>query len=165
VDKQVYYFAYGSNLSTKRLTKRLPTAKCVGVAELMGYSLTFAMLSTDGSAKCDIQSDPSNEAMVLGVIYQLSEQELSQLDSIEGARYDRIAMSVQLKNGQSTMAFCYIANTHHTGVLPFCWYKQHVLNGANEHDFPKEYVNLIDMQLCTQDLDLGREQRELEIYK
>ncbi|KZN53185.1 hypothetical protein N474_21925 [Pseudoalteromonas luteoviolacea CPMOR-2] len=165
MSKPVYYFAYGSNLSTKRLFSRLPQAQHVGVAELFGHVLTFAMLSKDGSAKCDIKPEASDFGKVLGVIYQLSETELSQLDCIEGERYDRVAKQVKLQSGQQITAYCYIANTFHSGEAPFSWYKQHVLYGAKEHNFPCNYINHIKNQTSTQDPDIRREKRELEIYK
>ncbi|KZX01873.1 hypothetical protein JL49_03290 [Pseudoalteromonas luteoviolacea] len=160
-----YYFAYGSNLSTRRLFIRLPHAQCRGVAELKGHELTFNMLSKDGSAKCDITCTEAVSNRVLGVIYTLSSEELSTLDSIEGARYDRVSKQVRLLNGEFLEAYCYIANTFHTDQLPFSWYKQHVLIGAREHCFPSSYIDTINHQTSMQDPDVKREQLELEIYK
>ncbi|KZN68579.1 gamma-glutamylcyclotransferase family protein [Pseudoalteromonas luteoviolacea] len=160
-----YYFAYGSNLSSKRLFKRLPHAQCLGVAELKGHELTFNMLSKDGSAKCDITRTEAEFSRVLGVIYTLSSEELSTLDLIEGTRYNRVSKLVRLVNGEVLEAHCYIANTFHTDRLPFSWYKQHVLNGAREHCFPSSYIDTINHQTSMQDPDVKREQLELEIYK
>ncbi|OCQ20095.1 hypothetical protein A7985_16785 [Pseudoalteromonas luteoviolacea] len=160
-----HYFAYGSNVSTKRLLKRLPHAQCQGIAELIGYELTFNMLSTDGSAKCDIACTETTANSVFGVVYTLSKEELSILDSIEGVRYDRASKPVRLKSGEVITAHCYIANTFDPEQLPFSWYKQHVLNGAREHDFPHSYIEKIDAQASTQDPDIEREKLELEIYK
>ena len=49
-----YYFSFGSNMSAHRIKARLPNAKRVGVAKLVGYQLAFDMLSLDGSGKCTI---------------------------------------------------------------------------------------------------------------
>ena len=76
----VYNFSFGSNMSSSRLLARLPEAKRVGTAVLKGYELTFDMVSTDGSAKCSIRQTDEPEALVYGVVYQLSLAEKAILD-------------------------------------------------------------------------------------
>ena len=86
-------FSFGSNMSTARLLARLPNAQFITTATLKGYQLNFAMLSSDGSAKCSIAKSKKNEE-VFGVVYALDDQELSLLDDIEGPRYDRTPVTV-----------------------------------------------------------------------
>ncbi len=48
------YFAYGSNMSVRRLVARLPSASVVTTGFVTGYKLVFDKLSKkDGSGKCD----------------------------------------------------------------------------------------------------------------
>jgi hypothetical protein len=47
------YFAYGSNMSLRRLRTRVPSAVKLGNATLFGHQLKFHKRSQDGSAKCD----------------------------------------------------------------------------------------------------------------
>src|SRR5260221_8132435 len=80
------YFAYGSNMLTRRLTahNRAPSAVATGTAFAEGYRLTFDKVSTDGSGKCDIEGtgDPTNR--VYGVLFQIASADAARLDEAEG---------------------------------------------------------------------------------
>ncbi|MBD1580802.1 gamma-glutamylcyclotransferase family protein [Pseudoalteromonas sp. S16_S37] len=158
-------FAFGSNMSTKRLFARLPQAQCLGVAKLYGHQLTFNMLSTDGSAKCTIDATHRNDDLVMGVLYALNDNEINQLDIIEGERYDRVTLDVEALEHGPMQAHCYIANTFIDTHLPFDWYVQHVLHGALEHGFPAEYIKHIEAQRHITDHDVERAQREWQLYQ
>ncbi|CAM4037807.1 gamma-glutamylcyclotransferase family protein [Pseudoalteromonas byunsanensis] len=157
-------FAFGSNLSTKRLFARLPEAHCLGVAKLYQHKLTFNMLSTDGSAKCTIEPTSCKDDVVIGVLYALDDEELAMLDAIEGERYDRVSVEVEAHRHGLIEAYCYIANTFIDDHLPFDWYVQHVLSGALEHAFPTEYVSLIKSQPHITDHHGERAQREWQLH-
>ncbi|MBQ4861187.1 gamma-glutamylcyclotransferase [Pseudoalteromonas sp. MMG013] len=160
-----YNFAFGSNMSSKRLLARLPQAKKVGVAQLYGFELNFSMLSTDGSAKCNIHRTHSEHNVVFGVLYALNAQEQLLLDNIEGTRYDRTEILVELISGEKVSAYCYIANTFIADQLPFDWYVQHVYAGALEHGFPISYLECIQQQRTVVDVQKCRSENELSIYK
>ncbi len=49
----VVYLAYGSNMSTARLRKRMPSCKPLGIATLPGHALRFHKRSMDKSGKCN----------------------------------------------------------------------------------------------------------------
>ena len=52
---QIVYFAYGSNMSQRRLQARVPSATFLGIGILLGHALAFHKISKkDGSGKCDI---------------------------------------------------------------------------------------------------------------
>jgi hypothetical protein len=160
-----YNFAFGSNMSSKRFLARLPLAKQVGVAKLPGFELTFSMLSTDGSAKCNIHKTHNMQDEVFGIVYALDEEQQALLDKIEGTRYDRSQVSVQLDSGEYVSAYCYIANTLVTEQLPFDWYVYHVYIGALEHHFPTSYLSRIKGQASVIDQNVGRKEAELSLYK
>ncbi|BBN80672.1 hypothetical protein PA25_06570 [Pseudoalteromonas sp. A25] len=158
-------FAFGSNMSTKRLFARLPQAQCLGVAKLYRHQLSFNMLSTDGSAKCTIEATNRDEDIVMGVLYALNEHEINQLDNIEGPRYNRTKLEVEAIEHGPMHAHCYIANTFIDDHLPFDWYVQHVLHGAKEHRFPTDYVRQIESQQHVTDHDVSRAEREWQLYQ
>ncbi|MDK1289477.1 gamma-glutamylcyclotransferase family protein [Pseudoalteromonas umbrosa] len=162
--EEYLYFAYGSNLSSLRLKQRLPLVKLKGIATLKGYKLTFNMLSTDGSAKCNIIKSPE-ESMVYGAVYVLNHEQISHLDDIEGARYDRVQFDVLIGNDDYVSVHCYVANTFVNKELPFDWYKHHVFVGAQEHGFPIDYIEMIKTQKSTADADKKKQALELNIYK
>ena len=139
----LYNFSFGSNMSSNRLSARLPNAKRVGTAILKGYELTFDMLFSDGSGKCSIQKTDKADALVYGVVYEVNADEKLILDEIEGPGYDCVDITVELLNGQTIDTHCYIANTHDEDVLPYDWYVKHVHRGALEAGVPKAYSDAI----------------------
>ena len=58
----IFYFSYGSNMSTERIHINCPSARFVGAGVLHGYRLAFTMWGTRwrGSA-ADIIKDEENE--------------------------------------------------------------------------------------------------------
>ena len=48
------YFAYGSNMFTYRLEKRIGKVKVIGVAKLEQYIFEYSKESKDGSLKANI---------------------------------------------------------------------------------------------------------------
>lgn len=161
--KEYLYFAYGSNLSSLRLKARLPHVRLVASAVLHGYRLTFDMLSTDGSAKCNIVKG-TPEDTVYGAVYTLTQLEMGQLDAIEGARYERVELDVTMQNASTAAVSCYVANTFISDELPFDWYLNHVLVGAQEQGFPEFYIEHIRAQKSTKDANKDKQASELNIY-
>lgn len=165
MSKKHINFAYGSNMSTSRLFARLPNAELLGVGTLHAYQLTFDMLSTDGSAKCNIVPAKQREVFVHGVLYALDDEELARLDEIEGERYDREAVEIVRPCGEILIAQSYIANTFIDTHLPFDWYVEHVLKGAQEHQFNSDYITQISAQTSQSDSNIERAAREWAIHK
>ncbi|RMD60293.1 MAG: gamma-glutamylcyclotransferase, partial [Planctomycetota bacterium] len=60
------YFAYGSNMSTPRLRRRVSRAVPVATARLPGCRLAFHKLGADGSGKCDACPAGRAEEVVWG---------------------------------------------------------------------------------------------------
>jgi len=125
----VYNFSFGSNMSSSRLLARLPNARRIGTATLLGYELSFDMVSSDGSGKGNIRASDDENALVYGVVYQLNEDEKAILDAIVGPRYDCVDLHVMLLDGQELAAHCYIANMTDANILPFDWSMPHVDRG------------------------------------
>ena len=80
------YFAYGSNMLTRRLkaTDRAPSATLLGIGYVEGRRLTFDKVSKDGSGKCDAESTGENTDRVYGVIFEIASTEKAALDKAEG---------------------------------------------------------------------------------
>jgi gamma-glutamylcyclotransferase (GGCT)/AIG2-like uncharacterized protein YtfP len=164
----MYYFAYGSNMSLSRLRRRVPSAQRVSVASLSRHRLRFHKVSwLDGSAKCDAQSTGLLQDLVWGVVYQIEPEERELLDQAEGVGqgYDRCWVEVRLCNYEPCRAFIYQATRIDDTLLPFTWYKQHVVLGARENGLPDDYVNLIEAVQAVADRDLERHRRETMIYQ
>jgi gamma-glutamylcyclotransferase (GGCT)/AIG2-like uncharacterized protein YtfP len=139
------YFAYGSNMSSKRLRAagRVPAAKALGSAVLRDYALRWHKVSKDGSGKCDVVAAPGE--VVHGVLFRIPAQELGRLDGVEGCGYgyERCDLMVEHR-GQSVRAFAYQATNTDPTLQPFDCYKAHVLRGAIEFGLPTEYQRMIE---------------------
>lgn len=70
-----YYFAYGMNTNSRQMSHRCSGARSLGPAYLHGYRLVFRL-------HADIEMDECSS--VTGVLWQIDEEHLNQLDFIEG---------------------------------------------------------------------------------
>jgi gamma-glutamylcyclotransferase (GGCT)/AIG2-like uncharacterized protein YtfP len=165
-EDHVFYFAYGSNMSERRLQDRVSSAQKHQLAKLKGYQLRFHKRSlVDGSAKCDAFYTGNNNDLVWGVVFRLPSDALSTLDRIEGEGYDRVSLEVETEEGERLQVISYLANCIDATLLPFDWYKQHVLTGAREADLPVEYIAQIEAIAVQTDPDQDRSKKERSIYR
>jgi gamma-glutamylcyclotransferase len=140
------YFAYGSNMSSRRLKERVPTARAIGIGFVEGRRLAFHKLGVDGSGKCDIpeSDDPSNR--VYGVLYEILESDWMSLDRAEGegTHYHRVRMMVSRPNQSGVEAYVYVADPGQirADLKPTAEYRQHVLDGVREHSVPVNWHDL-----------------------
>jgi cation transport regulator ChaC len=121
------YFAYGSNMSPRRLLSRVPSAKVIGTAVLLGHRLEFHKVSSkDGSGKCDVV--PSKSDKVFGVLCELKPEEKKTLDELEGLNngYDEKRVDVELESGVIVSAITYYATNTNPQLRPYTWYTRHV---------------------------------------
>ena len=81
-----HYFAYGSNMLTRRLKapERAPSAEFVDTGYIARRRLTFDKLSRDDSGKCDAEETGNESDRVYGVIFEISYKEKPDLDRVEG---------------------------------------------------------------------------------
>ncbi|MEX0730393.1 MAG: gamma-glutamylcyclotransferase family protein [Aquisalimonadaceae bacterium] len=145
--RELYYFAYGSNMHPARLRERTPSCRRIGVARLPGHVLRFHHLSvSDGSGKCNVVETGHPDDVVYGVVYGIPPAERRALDAAEnlGVGYRIRHMTVQMGEGQRRV-FCYIAvdGTINDQSRPYCWYRDIVLHGARQHAFPEAYLAAI----------------------
>ena len=163
---KVNYFAFGSNLSSPRLLERIPLASKHCVAILHQHRLRWHKSGKDRSGKCDIEFTGSTADHVYGVVYLMTHDEKLELDIYEGAGigYERRQICVTALHGASIDAFTYYALEIDHLLQPYHWYKEHVVRGALEHDFPQHYVEHIQAIPSIDDHDDERHHRELSIY-
>ncbi|MHB1117926.1 MAG: gamma-glutamylcyclotransferase family protein [Minisyncoccota bacterium] len=138
----MYYFAYGSNMLRKRIEDRVGTVADLGMGVLGKYKIKFNKQGKDGSGKTNIV--PDSDSRVLGVVYELSEEQLGILDGKE-VGYKREPLPIEI-NGKFADIEVYIAlaNTINDNLLPTMEYLTHLINGAKEHGFPSEYVRFLE---------------------
>lgn len=158
------YFAYGSNMSHKRLQARTPSVRPIGRALLSGYRLVFDKASKDGSGKADCQKEDGFS--VWGGLYAIATVERANLDRAEGlgSGYDESRVNIRVGDGSTVSALTYLATEKDASLRPYTWYMKHVLIGAKDFSLPGGYVAEIQAVDVVKDSDLAREERELSIY-
>ncbi len=138
------YFAYGSNMLSRRLKAkgRAPSAVPVATGYVHSRRLTFDKVSRDGSGKCDIEITDSSTDRVYGVVFAISSAEKSSLDRAEGLDegYKEEQVQVVTPDGETYKATAYVATKKEPTLRPYDWYKALVLAGATEHKLPIEYI-------------------------
>ena len=139
----MYYFAYGSNMLTRRMRARVPSARVVAVARLPEYRIDFRKQGADGSMKCDLVPDEIETAW--GVVYQIDPGERGALDAAEGEGYRPVEEIAMRADGAAPLTvFTYRARDEWIGWgKPFDWYRDLVVAGAREHDLPAPYAEAL----------------------
>lgn len=89
---RLLYFAYGSNMLTRRLARRVEGVRVVGPAWLPGYRLGFHKRGMDGSGKAVVAPAGEGDG-VHGVLFELPTAARGILDRVEGG-YRRCAVEV-----------------------------------------------------------------------
>lgn len=130
------YFAYGSNMSSARLRRRVGEVDIVGIGTLHGYVHRFDKRGADGSAKGNIVVAPGQR--VLGVLYRIDVRQLETLSVYEGG-YRRVELRVHHHAGEvDAVSFAAIAPV--AGLAPAADYLRHYRRGLREHGMPDAYV-------------------------
>jgi hypothetical protein len=162
----IYYFAYGSNMASERLLARIPGARKVCNAVLPDHRLRFRKSDSGKSGKCDIEVTGNRLDRVHGVVYQIPDQDKAILDQYEGlgVGYNDKLVELNSENKQVLSAFTYYALLIDEAMIPYHWYKGHVLHGAIEHQLPADYISIIEAVPSKKDPDTARSVHELAIY-
>lgn len=139
------YFAYGSNMSTSQFELRCPSARIVGKGYLKGYKLSFTYFSSGWQGGvADIVPDCDCE--VWGVVYELSQEDLENLDFYEGfpKAYTRFQTEVTTPSGRILEPWVYAVVEKNAFVPPTKEYLRIIKKAATHYEFPKEYLLYLD---------------------
>lgn len=141
------YFAYGSNMSSKRLHKRCSSAIVEQTAKLSKYRLFFHKKSIDGTGKADVIWTGDNNDAVYGVIFHIAKKDIRALDAAEGEgkHYERVTRKVQGVDGRRRTVQMYIAKiiSFDEMLHPSKQYLSYLIQGAKEHCLPKAYIQCL----------------------
>ena len=161
-------FAYGSNMSSRRLTapERAPSATRVTVGYVPGRRLTFDKFSTrDRSGKCDCEATGDPTDRVYGVVYRIAMSERAALDEAEGLHHGyRDEILTVIAEYATHRALAYVATDKRPGLPIFDWYVEHVLAGAAENGLPSGYVEAMRQITTVVDENRGRAAKERALY-
>lgn len=143
------YFAYGSNLCWRQFKERCKDSKFVCRACLLDFCLAFTRYSsTHFGGVADIRHEPGEH--VWGVVYEISEDDLKELNRWEGYRgpgkdnaYNQIRVTV-LKEGAveepiSNILTYQVGKPAENHIQPAPDYLQLILEGAEHWHLPLDY--------------------------
>lgn len=139
---KILYFAYGSNLSHEQMKQRCPESKFIGRAILKNYKLIY-----DGygphrhGAVANIL--PQVGELVWGGLFELSQNDLNNLDKFEGYPniYNRKEVSVENdRNDIIEKVFIYYKKSEAQGI-PSQEYQDIIVKGAEECGLPQDYID------------------------
>jgi hypothetical protein len=143
------YFAYGSNMDPAQMRQRCPSARFVAVAKLPDHRLVFSRYARDrGCGTCDGVPEPGKD--IWGVVFDISEAELSRMDESEGFRpgrpikgnsYVREQREVYRdgNQGEPLLVWLYFAIRQPNPPPPNAAYKRQLVEGARHWALPAEY--------------------------
>ncbi|XP_018553573.1 gamma-glutamylcyclotransferase a [Lates calcarifer] len=143
------YFAFGSNLLKERLQLANPSATFCSTGRLKDYELNFGLWEqhVDNAwhgGVATIESSPGAE--VWGVIWTLSNENLTSLDNQEGVSegiYSPLEVSVETDKGVMRCRTYQMNNFH--ACPPSPQYKQVVCLGAQQNGLPADYLKRLDV--------------------
>ena len=136
----MYYFAYGSCMNKKDFERTLSriSYRILGRGMLNNYKLAYnAYSSSRNGGVLDIEE--SNGHYVVGVLYELPEEAIRQIDQREGIKYKRIVITVECE-GKVFQAFTYVikektptrANISYSGIVYYAML---------DNKFPEAHIN------------------------
>jgi gamma-glutamylcyclotransferase len=136
----VWFFAYGNNMSSTLTRSRAGEIVEEQVGKLENYEVIFNKKARGGSATANIH--PAQGKNVYGVLFRIAEPALRSLDRFQGApqHYRRIEVNVTDSQGNRVAAQTYIATKVEKGLRPAGYYLQSILQAAEEHNLPAEYI-------------------------
>ena len=146
---RVWYFAYGSNMQSATLRGRRGIAYRRALpARVSGWRVVFDKppLVPIGEGFANLLQDP--EAAALGVLFELEPADLDHLELTEGVpigNYARVTVTaVPLDTAPNPLtAVTFSSDRRDPRLLPSTRYMALLVEGAEEHGLPAEYVEFL----------------------
>ena len=142
---EIWYFAYGSNLSKQRMQMRIGETSIARMGTLAGYQLAFRKFTDSNNTYATIIPNPGTA--VHGVAYLCDEIAIQKLDRFEGVAegcYRREKIDILTETGESICCFVYVGEATLEGdSKPTIEYLTWILTGAQEHGLPSDYIQWI----------------------
>jgi len=143
----VFYFAYGSNMSEKRIIDRglNPISKDVGVLENYKFIINKKSYKNLNLGFANIV--PSEYDYVEGIVYKILDTDIKKLDKFEGfpKHYTKEILNIKLSNNTFVEAIVYIANPKWVSEKPLkstIEYKNYILEGIDY--ISKKYYDFLN---------------------
>jgi gamma-glutamylcyclotransferase (GGCT)/AIG2-like uncharacterized protein YtfP len=148
------YFAYGSNMDAGQMKERCPSATFVCRAKLPAHRLAFTLKSVERECGvADVVRDDTKD--VWGVVYELPENELRDLDKDESFRPGRPGNQNEYTREnhyvwpegdakRPLLVALYRGHPQLDPPLPSYDYKRLIVEGAKNWNLPSEYIRELE---------------------
>lgn len=142
----MYLLIYCEWLDSELVKRSLPNARFVTKVKVPDYRLVFTSFSEDDSqgvleGGCHLAKATGH--VLLGVLYEVSEEDLIRLDKltrVENGRYTRKYLSVIDEEGKKYDAVAHCIKNPKGKSRPTKEYMNHMIKGAKEFNFPQDYI-------------------------
>jgi gamma-glutamylcyclotransferase (GGCT)/AIG2-like uncharacterized protein YtfP len=128
----------------QQMQRRCPSAKFICVARLADYRFAIARhsrLRNCGTA--NIFAERGSE--VWGVVYEVSAEDLLELDAFEdGYCREKVSVTAAANGGAAYEVLVYIAQKEEKVPLPNAAYKRHLIDGARHWRLPGRYCEMLE---------------------
>jgi len=133
---KVWYFAYGSNLNVDQMKSRIGEWQLAKRAIVRNYKLVFNVFSKQrGSYSANLQETNNFEDTVSGVVYHITQDQLSKLQKSEGVA--PMDIRVELEDGNEiSHAKVFIWKTTEKEHEPHKDYRRIIEQGFLQHGYP-----------------------------
>lgn len=148
-DTYIWYFAYGSNMSSKTFQRgfRRLNPSSTERAMLRGYRLAFSEPGIPFFDPSFANVEKDDTAVCEGVLYRITHEEMDHLDISEGNRaYNIIDIQVEGFESGTVMAKTFQSKEHAHGLLPSKRYMDILIEGAMEHGLSNEWITMLQSQ-------------------
>jgi hypothetical protein len=145
----VFYFAYGSNMSSSVFTHgfRNITPKTAERAILKGYRLAFSEPGYPIFEPAYANVEKDERAQCEGVLYRITPEEMDWLDQTEGGRaYNITSVSVEGSVSGTVTAQVFTSKAVAHGLLPSKRYMDILIHGAEEHGLSEMWITMLKNQ-------------------
>lgn len=138
-DRNIFYFAYGSNMDPEKMTLRCGERNFIGFANSYLNDFKFYFYNR-GYANIK----PQKSSTVYGVLYKINKNCLDGLDRAEGYPnlYQRQIVKIINPVGNFDAQVYIVKNDNSVGI-PTQSYFDTVINGASQYNLPSNYIKKI----------------------
>jgi hypothetical protein len=145
----LWYFAFGANMNSKIFLERRGMHPLSSEpAELNGYRLVFDHPGIPLVEPSFANVEKREGSKIYGVLYHMTRNEMALLNKMEGGgAYQNLDLEVL--GTQSGLKIAHVYWTENTGIThlkPSRRYINVLLEGAKEHNLPKEWIEFLENQ-------------------
>ena len=140
-----FYFAYGTLLGEEAMQAFAPSARSAGVMRLDGYELAFGETHVPGKGGCWLK--PADGAVVYGVQYSVSDEDMERMDKASGVPdglWVHMPVTLTDEHGNNVESSTYTIPGSPHAFSPDRDYLGKIREGLSAMPLPADYVRKVE---------------------